>query len=313
MAVRVGTTAHDISGLRAPSTEHYSWSGATIESISPETLRPGGTATLTVDDSSAVALVTFAGVSQTFTVATITVDDSAEVALVTFAGISQTFTRPTATTVSFTVPDGYLYGDRPLRAEDSGGAGRTVEHPYEPVFGNAYVTLASYPPGANVYGTQMLHLGEGYDPQPVNGAQIEIENVEQATNDLELYASGTYSVLVDSNFQRRVIYSDGSASAWGEVVVQEIPDVIDVVVSGPIASVSLGAPTGRASVGDTIGGAVPGMLLTAPTGGVSFQYNVDLVVSVPNISFSTVAGKDTTVVQWVKVVETDDYMVWRRI
>ena len=284
MAIRVGTTAHDQGGIRVSTTDHQPWTGATIVSIEPATFRPG-------------------------TVATITVDDSAEVALVTFAGISQTFTRPTATTVSFTVPDEYLYGSRPVRVEDSGGVGRTIDHPYQPAFGNHYTTLAGYPPGANVWGTQQLHLGEDYDPQPTDGAQIEVWSSDSAY-DLELYDNGTYSVADPAFLQRRVIYADGNATAWEDVYVNDIPEITDVVVSGPIASVSLTAPTGRASLGDTFGGSVSDILITPPTGSVELSVKVSVSGSIAPITISPVSGINSRAVQWDEVTSPDSS--WER-
>ncbi len=284
MAIRVGTTAHDQGGIRVSTTAHEPFTDALLTGISPETLRPGATATLTVDDSSAVALVTFAGVSQAFTVAS-------------------------ATTVTFEVPDGYLYGDRPIRAEDSGGAGRTINHPYQPAFGNHYTTLAGYPPGANVYGTQMLHLGEDYDPQPTDGAQIEVWSADSAY-DLELYDNGTYSVADPAFLQRRVLYADGNVTAWEDVYVNMAPEEGDVVTGGNIAPVSLDAPTGRASFGDSFGGSVSDILITPPTGSVELSVKVEASGSIAPITISPVSGINSRAVQWDEVTAPDSN--WER-
>jgi len=284
MAIRAGTTAHDQGGIRVSTTAHEPFTDALLTGISPETLRPGATATLTVDDSSAVALVTFAGVSQTFTVAS-------------------------ATTVTFEVPEGYLYGDRPIRAEDSGGAGRTLNHPYQPAFGDAYVTLSGYPPGANVYGTQMLHLGEDYDPQPTDGAQIEVWSADSAY-DLELYDNGTYSVADPAFLQRRVIYADGDVTAWEDVYVNMTPEEGDVVTGGNIAPVSLDAPTGRASFGDSFGGSVSDILITPPTGSVELSVKVEASGSIAPITISPVSGINSRAVQWDEVTAPDS--TWER-
>ena len=284
MAIRAGTTAHDQGGIRVSTTAHEPFTDAWLTGISPETLRPGATATLTVDDSSAVALVTFAGVSQTFTVAS-------------------------ATTVTFEVPEGYLYGDRPIRAEDSGGAGRTLNHPYQPAFGNHYTTLAGYPPGVNVWGTQQLHLGEDYDPQPTDGAQIEVWSADSAY-DLELYDNGTYSVADPAFLQRRVIYADGNVTAWEDVYVNMTPEEGDVVTGGNLAPVSLTAPTGRASFGDSFGGSVSDILITPPTGSVELSVKVSASGSIAPITISPVSGINSRAVQWDEVTAPDS--TWER-
>ena len=284
MAIRVGTTAHDQGGIRVSTTAHEPFTDALLTGVSPEPFRPGVTATLTVDDSSAVALVTFAGVSQTFTAAS-------------------------ATIVTFEVPDGYLYGDRPVRVEDSGGVGRTIDHPYQPAFGNVYVTLAGYPPGANVYGTQMLHLGEDYDPQPTDGAQLEVWSADSAY-DLELYDNGTYSVADPAFLQRRVIYADGNVTAWEDVYVNMTPEEGDVVTGGNLAPVSLTAPTGRVSFGDSFGGSVSDILITPPTGSVELSVKVEASGSIAPITISPVSGINSRAVQWDEVTAPDS--TWER-
>ncbi len=285
MAIRVGTTAHDSgTGLRVSTNAHQAFTDALLTGISPETFRPGVTATLTVDDSSAVALVTFGGISQAFTVTS-------------------------ATTVEFEVPDGYLYGDRPVRVEDSIGEGRTIDHPYQPTFGNVYITLAGYPPGANVWGTQMLHLGEDYDPQPTDGAQIEVWSSDSA-HDLELYDNGTYSVADPAYLQRRVIYADGNVTAWEDAYVNDIPEITDVLATGPLASVSLTAPTGRASLGDTFGGSVSDILITPPAGSVDLSVKIEVSGSVAPITISPVSGLNSRAVQWDEVTAPDS--TWER-
>ena len=284
MAIREGSIPHDQGGIRESADPHETWAGVTIVSIEPATLRPG-------------------------TVATITVNDSAEVALVTFAGVSQTFTVTSATTVTFTVPDDYLYGDRPVRAEDSGGVGRTIDHPYQPAFGNVYTTLAGYPPGLNVWGTQMLHLGEEYSPQPTDGAQIEVWSSDPA-HDLELYDNGTYSVADPAYLQRRLIYEDGNGTAWEDVYVKDIPEITDVLATGPLASVSLTAPTGRASLGDTFGGSVSDILITPPTGSVELSVKIEVSGSIAPITISPVSGINSRAVQWDEVTSPDSN--WER-
>jgi len=285
MAIRAGTTAHDSgAGLRVSTDDHQAFTDALLTGVSPEILRPGATATLTVDDSSAVALVTFAGFSMTFTVTS-------------------------ATTVTFTVPDGYLYGDRPVRAEDSGGVGRTINHPYQPAVGNIYTTLSGYPPGLNVYGTQQLHLGENYDPQPTDGAQIEVWTSDSAY-DPELYAQGTYSVADPAYLQRRVIYADGNATDWEDVYINLIPDTGDVLATGEITAMSLGAPTGRATFGLSYGGSVEDVLLTAPTGSVDLVSIVNASGSIAPVTLSAISGRDTRAVQWDTV--TTPSSTWER-
>ncbi|WP_373054611.1 hypothetical protein [Thioalkalivibrio sp.] len=272
MAIRVGTTAHDQGGIRVSTTAHEPFTDALLTGVSPETLRPGATATLTVDDSSAVDLVAFAGDSMTFAVAS-------------------------ATTVTFEVPDGYLYGDRPIRAEDSGGAGRTINHPYQPAAGNLYATLADYPPGLNVFGTQQLHLGEDYYPAPVDGDQIEVWTSDPAY-DPQINADGTYSVADPAYLQRRLITDDGTATDWEDVYVNLIPDTGDAMATGDITSVSLGAPTGRASLGLTYGGSVAEILLTAPTGSVDLVSIVNASGSIAPVTLSSISGNNTRTVQW---------------
>jgi hypothetical protein len=284
MAIRVGTTAHSGGGIRVSTADHQPFTDALLTGVSPGILRPGGTATLTVSDSSAVALVTF-------------------------AGVSMTFARPTATTVTFTVPDGYLYGDRPVRAEDSSGAGRTINHPYQPAVGNVYVTLAGYPPGVNVFGTQQRHVGEGYSPQPINGAQLELWNPAPA-NDLVLYANGTYSVLDPVTLQRRVIHADGNVTAWSDVFVNDIPEINDALANGGVASIFVTAPTGRVSLGDTFGGNVAGILITPPTGSVVLSVRVTASGSIAPITISPVSGINSRTVQWSTV--TVPSSTWER-
>ena len=225
MAVRVGTTAHDISGLRASSTLFEPFSDITITDVSPDPITPGDTVTVTTFDSSLVTTVYF-------------------------AGVSIAFAAPTGTTVTFTAPDAYLYGDRTVRLEDINGGGTTVTHSYQPVVDNIYITLAGHPPGTNVYGDQILHLGEEATPAPTDGAQIEVRNTTSAM-DMELYAEGSYSVLEGGTVQRRVIYEDTDATAWMDVFINTTEEG-SVVASGFFVDMRLVHPTGSA-VGTELG------------------------------------------------------------
>ena len=225
MALRVGTTAHDISGLRASSTEFSPFSDLTITNVSPDPIRPGDTVTVT-----------------TF--------NSALVDKVYLASVEMTFTAPTGTTIQFTAPDGFLYGNRPIRLEETNGVGTTVNHSYQPVVDNIYITLAGHPPGTNVYGDQILHLGEEATPSPTDGAQIEVRNTTSAM-DMELYAEGSYSVLEGGTVQRRVIYEDTDATAWMDVFINTT-EVGSVIASGFFVDMRLVHPTGSA-VGTELG------------------------------------------------------------
>ena len=226
MAVRVGTTAHDISGLRASSTLFEPFSDVTITAVDPDPITPGDTVTVTTFDS---ALVT----------------------TVYFAGVSIAFAAPTGTTITFTAPDAYLYGDRTIRLEDIDGGGTTVTHSYQPAGDNLHVTLAGYPPGTNKYDDTILHLGEELDPQPANGAQIEVRNMSSEM-DFELRAEASYSVLEGGTVQRRIIYEDASASAWDDVNIIAIPEAGDAIAVAPFSNIALVAPTGSA-IGSELG------------------------------------------------------------
>jgi hypothetical protein len=226
MAIRVGTTAHDVSGLRVSSTEFSPFSDVTIDSISPDPIRPGDTVTVTTTNSALVDKVYL-------------------------AAIEMTFTAPSGTTIQFTAPDGFLYGNRPIRLEDVSGGGTTVNHSYLPVVDNIYVELNGYPPGLNQYGDQILHLGEELSPQPVDGNQIEVRNTTLAM-DMELYAEGSYSVLEGGTIQRRAIYGDQNTSIWGDVLINDIPEEGSVIASGFFVDMRLVHPTGSA-VGTELG------------------------------------------------------------
>jgi hypothetical protein len=225
---RVGTTAHDVDGLRASSTLFEPFSDVTIDSIAPDPITPGDTVTVT-----------------TF--------DSALVETVYFGGVSQVFAAPTGTTVTFTAPDEFLYGNRAVRLEDIAGGGKTVTHSYLPVNDNIYTTLSGYPPGTNKYGDTILHLGEQLDPQPVDGAQIEVDLTSSSSSmDFELRADASYSVLVGGQVQRRAIYEDGSASLWDDVFINAIPEAGDAIAVAPFSNFSLTSPTGSA-IGTELG------------------------------------------------------------
>ena len=224
--MRVGSTIHNVSGIRASSNVFESFSDVTIDNISPDPIRPGDTVTVT-----------------TF--------DSALVDLVYFASISMTFTAPTGTTIQFTAPDGFLYGNRPIRLEETNGGGTTVNHSYMPVTDNIYVELNGYPPGLNQYEDQILHLGEELSPQPVDGNQIEVRNTTLAM-DMELYAEGSYSVLEGGTIQRRAIYGDQNTSIWGDILINDIPEEGSVIASGFFVDMRLVHPTGSA-VGTELG------------------------------------------------------------
>ena len=195
MAIRVGTTAHDISSIRAASSEFEAFSGLGITSIAPDPIRPGDVVTITMPDTTLVHAVLF-------------------------AGVAQTFAAPTGTTVTFTAPDGFPYGDKLVRVQEVSTAGREVLHSYQPIVGNEFIILAGYPPGLNIYGEQILHLGEGFAPQPENGMQLEVDS-PAVELDFELYANASYSILNAATFNVRVIYADADASAWVAVTVQE--------------------------------------------------------------------------------------------
>jgi len=195
MAVRVGTTAHDQGGIRVSTNSFEPLSGLNISDVSPEILRPGLTATLTVNDSSVVETVRFAGLPQGFTVVDLT-------------------------TIEFTVPENLMYGDREIRIEDVDGIGRGVLHQYHPPYGNSYFVLDGYPPGLNRYGDQIRHMLENFDPQPEDGMQVEF--VEPALElDFQPYEDASYSVLGDAQIYIRVLRSDGDVTGWHWVNVYE--------------------------------------------------------------------------------------------
>jgi hypothetical protein len=246
MAVRVGTTAHDLGGLRASSTQFEAFTLVSITDIQPAIARPNLTITVT-----------------TF--------DVAFVAAVYFAGVAQTFATPNSTTITFTAPDGFLYGNRPIRLEDSDGAGATVLHPYHPAVGNVYRAVGSdYPPGDNEFNDLMLHLGEGATPQPTVGAQIEVWNSEAPSDFNWEDPTATYSLQEDTYLQRRIIYGDNDASAWEDVYVNRIPEDNSAIAFAQVRAVPLTRPTGTA-LGTSQ--SLPTNLFTSPIAQTSARAN----------------------------------------
>jgi len=196
MAIRAGTTAHDSgTGIRVSTNVFEPLSGLQITDVSPAILRPGITATLTVNDSSVVHTVRFAGLSQSFNVVDLT-------------------------TIEFTVPSDLMYGDREVRIEDVSGVGRGVLHQYHPLAGNSYFVLSGYPPGLNLYGDQIRHMLENFDPQPTDGMQVEF--LEPSVDlDFQPYADASYSVLNNAQVNVRVLRADSDVTAWYWVSIYE--------------------------------------------------------------------------------------------
>ena len=195
MAVRVGTTGHDAGGIRASSTRFEAFTDLTILDVSPAIFRAGVTAVVTVNDSSLVHEVRF-------------------------AGLPQAFTAPDLSTIEFVVPADLMYGDREIRVEEEDGGGRSVLHQYYPPEGSSYFVLDGYPPGLNRYGDQIRHMGENLDPQPVDGMQIEFVEPDPVL-DFQPYVDASYSVLDDAQINLRVVRADGDVSTWYWVNVYE--------------------------------------------------------------------------------------------
>jgi hypothetical protein len=244
MAIRVGTLSHNAGGIRVSSNTHTFWSvDFLVVGVSPAVVQPGTTVTVTVS-----------------------ADQADSVTGVLFRSTSVAFQQISANQITFVAPDAHLYGSATIQVQTASTSVNTsVTH--QPVTGNQYVTIAAYPPGLNEHGDHPKHLGEGFDPQPANNQQLEVRGVDPAWG-FELYPDTTYSINSAETFERRVIYTDGTASGWFEVTVQEVsllqtvgaPSVVRVTASSAASSenhTTTGAPSAArvtASAGSSLTG-----------------------------------------------------------